>query len=195
MLDARPRGAGAPERDTRFLVRRMPATQGMAGGARRPGGELDVITVIAPRITRIEALERSPVFEAECITLVMGIVHAEGGEAGVIAVDHVEQQATVGELVERQRPLGQNRRRQLARVLRHQKAQALGGVDQRGGNRKAFVGAGAEQRAVVAEAIAGDRELFEVLKVGFPATFGFPRIRSVRRSEVPENFYSHDKHP
>ncbi|MNF88977.1 hypothetical protein D3C84_714820 [compost metagenome] len=118
-------------------------------------------------------------------------MHAEGGKAGVIAIDHVEQQAAVGELIEGQRPLGQHGWRQFAGVLRDQEAQAFRGINQRGRDSEAFVGAGTQQRTVVTETVAGHGKLFQMFEIGCPAAFGFPRIRPVGGGEVPENFYSH----
>ena len=122
-------------------------------------------------------------------------MHAQGGQASVVAVDHVEQQTAVGKLVEGECPFGQHCWRQLAGVLGDQEAQAMGGVDQRCRHSQAFVGAGAEQRAIVAQAVSGDGQLLEVLEIGVPAAFGLPGIGAVGGGEVPEDLYCHGVSP
>ncbi|MNP73108.1 hypothetical protein D3C76_1697770 [compost metagenome] len=83
----------------------------MTGSGRCARCQLDVLAVISRGITGVEGLEGSPVLEAEVIALIVGVMHAEGSQAGIVAVDNVEQQTTVGELIEGQGPLGQHRGR------------------------------------------------------------------------------------
>jgi len=90
------------------------------------------------------------------------------------------------------RVLGQHRRRQFARMLGDEEAHALGRRNEGGSDHQAFIGAGAQQRAVIAEPVDGDRELFEMAEIGFPAAFRIPGVRAIGCGEIPEQLDRHE---
>ena len=115
--------------------------------------------------------------------------HAVCAEHLGIARHDIYQQAAPRKLLKRRRHLGEQRRRDKARMNGDQKLQPLGIGKQRARQNPDIMRAGGKQRTGVTQLVVSERQLFVITEIDLAGPFRLPGIGTIGCAHVPENIH------